>query len=75
MRGVFLYRSGFGYTVHVDGVTLDLDVSWSKANNLARHIAVLRKPGDGRGYARCRHDGNELCWKAGEHLEVPNVET
>lgn len=73
-RGVFLHRSDFGYTVTVDGVNLDLDVAWHKADQLAKHIASLRKPGDGRGYARCRHEGNKACFDAWQHLESLKVE-
>lgn len=76
MKGIFLYRASFGYTVHIDGHTMDLDVSWSEANALAREIARLRnKSGryDGRGYARCRHDGNKACFDALEHLPTLEV--
>jgi len=68
MRGIFIIRSGAGYSVQVDGTDLKLEVSWSVADKLAQHIARLRKPGDGRGYARCRHDNNKLCFDAEEHL-------
>ncbi len=71
MKGIFLYTSTHGYTVHIDGHTMDLDVSWSDANRLATEIAALRnKCGkfDGRGYARCRHDNNDACFDAMEHL-------
>lgn len=78
MKGVFLYRASTGYTVHVDGHTMDLDVTWSEANNLARRIAALRnKSGkyDGRGFARCRHAGNSACFDAHEHLPTFEVIT
>lgn len=76
MKGIFLYRSHFGYTVHIDDHTMDLDVSWSEANKLATDIAALRnKSGrfDGRGYARCRHKGNKACFDALEHLPAYEV--
>ena len=71
MRGIFVYKSTMGYTVHMDGHTLDLDLSWSEASELAKELARLRiKSGiwDGRGFARCTHAGNEACFKAEMHL-------
>jgi hypothetical protein len=76
VKGIFLHQSSFGYTVHIDGHTMDLDVSWTEADKLATDIASLRnKSGkyDGRGYARCRHEGNSACFHAQEHL--PSFET
>lgn len=64
-RGVFIERARFGYTVVVDGRALPLELSWSNADGLAHVIARLRGPGDGRGYARCRHPGNDVCFRAG----------
>lgn len=70
MRGVFQVRAAFGYTVMVDGVTIPLDLSWTDANQLTTFIAALRFEGDGRGAARCRHEGNEACFKAEQCLQV-----
>lgn len=64
-RGVFLVRATFGYTVAIDGHTLPLDLSWGAADELARSLAGQRPAGDARGYARCRHDGNAHCFRAG----------
>lgn len=64
VRGVYLVKSGMGYTVEVDGVVIPGDYSWTAADRLAKYIARLRPPGDGCGYARCRHPGNEECFRA-----------
>lgn len=55
VKGIFVYKAFFGYTVNVDGNTLDLDVSYGEAVRLAKYIARLRTKGgqyDERGYAR-----------------------
>jgi hypothetical protein len=72
-RGVFLYKSTMGYTVCVDKQVLPMDVSWSEADRTAKKIAKGRRPGDGRGYARCRHPGNDACSKAWHHIEPPKA--
>ena len=76
MKGIFLYKSQMGYTVHIDDHTMDLDVSWSEANKLAKDIAALRNKSGrfvGRGFARCRHEGNRACFEALEHLPTYEV--
>ena len=69
-RGVFIVRAVFGHSIVVDGNDLGLDGSWDQVDQICSQIAALRKPGDGRGYARCRHDGNDMCWATGQHIET-----
>ncbi len=64
-----MHRGRFGYDVVVDGASLGLDASWSEADGLAKQIASLRPPGDGRGYGRCSHRGSSDCFTAGHCLE------
>lgn len=63
-------RAPFGYTVMVDGVTIPMDLSWTLANQLCKFISMMRYAGDGRGVARCRHDGNDACFDAGRCLRI-----
>lgn len=74
MRGVFLVRATFGYTVMVDSVTIPMDLSWPDASALTEFIAALRYSGDGRGAARCLHPGNDDCFRAGRCFLVVNGE-
>jgi hypothetical protein len=71
VRGVFLIKGSLGYDVCVDDHDLKMDVSWTEANKLATRIAAGRAPGDGRGYGRCRHEGNKACFAAMECLRGP----
>ena len=68
--GVFLIKSKMGYSVLVDKEALPMDVSWSEADRIAKAIAKSRRPGDGRGYARCRHPGNEKCFEVWHHIDA-----
>lgn len=74
MRGVFQVRAPFGYTVMVDDVTIPMDLSWTDADALTRFIAALRFSGDGRGAARCRHPGNDECFRIGRCFHIVNGE-
>ena len=67
MRGVFQVRSHYGYDIVVDGVSQGLDVHWAEAARIGNEIAATRPPGDGRGFARCRHKRQaqrDACFKA-----------
>lgn len=72
-RGVFLVRGPMGYRVLVDGQYQTEDLSWNEADQRARVIAELRPPGDGRGYARCKHPGRTACFDEQECLRVTGV--